>query len=52
MEREMIAHSEIEQGIRFGLDHDQFLPFFEPQVDLAHRARSPASKCWRAGIIR
>ncbi len=35
MEREMIAHSEIEQGIRFGLDHDQFLPYFEPQVDLA-----------------
>jgi diguanylate cyclase (GGDEF)-like protein len=34
MEREMIAQSEIEQGIRFGLDHDQFLPFFEPQVDL------------------
>jgi EAL domain-containing protein (putative c-di-GMP-specific phosphodiesterase class I) len=35
MERELIAHSEIEQGIRFGLDHDQFLPFFEPQVDMA-----------------
>jgi diguanylate cyclase (GGDEF)-like protein len=34
MEREMIAQSEIEQGIRFGLDNDQFLPFFEPQVDL------------------
>ncbi|MDQ3143482.1 MAG: bifunctional diguanylate cyclase/phosphodiesterase, partial [Pseudomonadota bacterium] len=35
MERQLIAHSEIEQGIRFGLDHDQFLPYFEPQVDLA-----------------
>jgi len=35
MERELIAQSEIEQGIRFGLDHDQFLPFFEPQVDLS-----------------
>ena len=35
MERELIAHSEIEQGIRFGLEHDQFVPFFEPQVDLA-----------------
>ena len=35
MERELIAHSEIEQGIRFGLDHDQFLPYFEPQVNLA-----------------
>jgi diguanylate cyclase (GGDEF)-like protein len=34
MERELLAQSEIEQGIRFGLDHDQFLPFFEPQVDL------------------
>ena len=34
MERQLIAHSEIEQGIRFALEHDQFLPFFEPQVDL------------------
>ena len=34
MERAMIAHSEIEQGIRFGLEHEQFVPFFEPQVDL------------------
>ena len=34
MERELIAQSEIEQGIRYGLDHDQFVPFFEPQVDL------------------
>ena len=35
MERALIAHVEIEQGIRFGLDHDQFLPYFEPQVDLS-----------------
>src|SRR5690348_16604435 len=35
MERALIAQGEIEQGIRFGLDHDQFLPYFEPQVDLA-----------------
>jgi diguanylate cyclase (GGDEF)-like protein len=35
MERALIAHSEIEQGIRFGLEHNQFLPYFEPQVDLA-----------------
>jgi len=35
MERALIAHGEIEQGIRFGLDHEQFLPYFEPQVDLA-----------------
>ncbi len=35
MERALIAHGEIEQGIRFGLDHNQFLPYFEPQVDLA-----------------
>jgi predicted signal transduction protein with EAL and GGDEF domain len=34
MERALIAHSEIEQGIRYGLDHDQFVPFFEPQLDL------------------
>ena len=34
MERALIAHSEIEQGIRFGLEHDQFVPVFEPQVDL------------------
>lgn len=35
MERALIAHGEIEQGIRFGLDNGQFLPYFEPQVDLA-----------------
>jgi diguanylate cyclase (GGDEF)-like protein len=34
MERALIAHSEIEQGIRYGLEHDQFVPFFEPQLDL------------------
>ena len=34
MERDLIAHSEIEQGIRYGLDHEQFFPYFEPQVDL------------------
>ncbi|MEO6433327.1 MAG: bifunctional diguanylate cyclase/phosphodiesterase [Sphingomicrobium sp.] len=34
MERALIAQSEIEQGIRFGLDHHQFAPYFEPQVDL------------------
>jgi predicted signal transduction protein with EAL and GGDEF domain len=35
MERALIAHGEIEQGIRFGLEHDQFVPYFQPQVDLA-----------------
>lgn len=35
MERALIAHAEIEQGIRVGLDHGQFVPFFEPQVDLS-----------------
>ncbi len=35
MERALIAQSEIEQGIRFGLEHGQFEPFFEPQVDLS-----------------
>jgi diguanylate cyclase (GGDEF)-like protein len=34
MERALLVHSEIEQGIRYGLDHGQFIPFFEPQVDL------------------
>ena len=34
MERALLAHSEIEQGIRFALEHDQFEPHFEPQVDL------------------
>ena len=34
MERALIVHSEIEQGIRYGLDHAQFIPYFEPQVDL------------------
>jgi diguanylate cyclase (GGDEF)-like protein len=34
MERALITQSEIEQGIRFGLEHGQFVPYFEPQVDL------------------
>ncbi|NUS99782.1 MAG: bifunctional diguanylate cyclase/phosphodiesterase [Sphingomonas sp.] len=34
MERALMAHGEIEQGLRFGLEHEQFVPFFEPQVDL------------------
>jgi diguanylate cyclase (GGDEF)-like protein len=34
MERALMIHSEIEQGIRYGLDHGQFIPYFEPQVDL------------------
>ncbi|MCJ8190439.1 putative bifunctional diguanylate cyclase/phosphodiesterase [Sphingomicrobium aestuariivivum] len=35
MERELIAHSELEQGIRAGVEAGQFLAHFEPQVDLA-----------------
>jgi len=35
MERALIAHGEIEQGIRFGLEHGHFVPYFEPQIDLA-----------------
>ena len=35
MERALVAHGEIEQGIRYGLEHHQFVPYFEPQVDLA-----------------
>jgi diguanylate cyclase (GGDEF)-like protein len=35
MERALIAHGEVEQGIRFGLENGQFVPYFEPQVDLA-----------------
>jgi predicted signal transduction protein with EAL and GGDEF domain len=35
MERALIAQSEIEQGIRIGIEHGQFVPYFEPQVDFA-----------------
>jgi diguanylate cyclase (GGDEF)-like protein len=35
MERALIAQGEIEQGIRYALDHGHFVPYFEPQVDLA-----------------
>jgi diguanylate cyclase (GGDEF)-like protein len=35
MERALVAQGEIEQGIRFGLEHGHFVPYFEPQVDLA-----------------
>lgn len=34
MERALLVHSEIEQGIRYGLDHGQFIPHYEPQVEL------------------
>jgi diguanylate cyclase (GGDEF)-like protein len=34
MERALVAQGEIEQGIRFGLEHGQFVPYFEPQIDL------------------
>lgn len=34
MERELLAHGEVEQGIRVGLENGQFKPYFEPQVDL------------------
>ena len=34
MERALIALSEIEQDLRYGLEHEQFIPFFEPQIDL------------------
>ncbi len=34
MERALIAQSELEQGIRYGVEHDQFVPYFEPQLDL------------------
>jgi len=34
MERALVAHGEVEQGIRFGLEHGHFVPYFEPQVDL------------------
>nr|WP_294847373.1 bifunctional diguanylate cyclase/phosphodiesterase [uncultured Sphingomonas sp.] len=34
MERALVAQGEIEQGIRYGLEHGQFVPYFEPQVDL------------------
>jgi diguanylate cyclase (GGDEF)-like protein len=35
MEKALIERSELEQAIRVGIEHRQFLPYFEPQVDLA-----------------
>jgi predicted signal transduction protein with EAL and GGDEF domain len=34
MEQALIAHGEVEEGIRFGLEQELFVPYFEPQVDL------------------
>lgn len=34
MEQALVAHGEIEEGIRFGLEQEHFVPYFEPQVDL------------------
>ena len=36
MERALLVHTEIEQGIRYGLEQQQFVPYFEPQVDLSN----------------
>ena len=52
MERELIAQSEIEQGIRFGLDHDQFLPLLRAAGRPCDGAAARGSKCLRAGTIR
>ncbi len=35
MERALMERSELEQAIRVGIDHGQFVPFFEPQIDLS-----------------
>ena len=35
MERALLEQSEIEQGIRYGIEQGQFIPYFEPQIDLA-----------------
>ena len=34
MERALLASSELEQGVLMGVEHDQFEPYFEPQIDL------------------
>lgn len=34
MERALIQRGELEQAVRVAVEHDQFLPVFEPQVDL------------------
>lgn len=34
MERALMERSELEQAIRVGIDNGQFVPFFEPQVEL------------------
>ena len=35
MEKALIAHVEVEQGVRDALQNEQFVPYFEPQVDLS-----------------
>ncbi|GAA4022185.1 hypothetical protein GCM10022280_23510 [Sphingomonas swuensis] len=35
MERALIERGELEQAIRVGIEHGQFVPVFEPQIDLA-----------------
>ena len=34
MEQALLVQGEMEQGIRHALEHDQFVPYFEPQIDL------------------
>jgi predicted signal transduction protein with EAL and GGDEF domain len=35
MEQALMERSELEQAIRIGIEHGHFVPYFEPQVDLA-----------------
>ena len=35
MEQALMERSELEQAIRVGIEHGQFIPLFEPQVDLS-----------------
>ena len=37
MEREMRRRHELEQAIRAGIVHGEFVPFYQPQIDLASR---------------
>ena len=45
------ARNAIEAGLRAGIPHGEFVPYFEQQIDLVTGRACSASRCWRAGSI-
>ena len=52
LERELTERLKLEEDIRAGIQRGEFVPFFQPLIDLADRASSSASRRSPAGARR